>query len=584
MIGVLSNKVEHHFVTEFFELFKTPWEFYQDGRHYDVLLVTRKRIPKVDASLVIIYGAGPSDWDRHHDVKIGALLENALVQNDTAEIPVYGKLCTFIAPGEPLLQLKNTSQTVGQIIYTPDTTYIRVGFNVFEEVKDLLTKGQPSENAHLPVLDIHISWLRSWIVKAKIPVVEIPPRPAGSNFFVCLTHDVDFIGIKQHKFDHTLWGFLYRALGVCSAKTLRRQMSLNRLWRNIKAVLCIPLIYLGLLKDFWNQFDAYAEIEKQFKATFFFIPFKKRPGQRACLTHWKRRAARYDIMDVRATVKKLADNGFEIGLHGIDSWHDRQSAREEFRRIADVIDQSKIGVRMHWLCFDQTSARILAESGFYYDSTLGYNDTVGYFNGTTQVFKLAGTTDLLELPLHIQDTALLGTGLTRQVEAKAWNLCHSLIKQASLYGGVLTLLWHLRSLAPERLFGDFYIDLLKKLNAQRTCFLPAAKIVEWFEFRRSVRFKGCFLDKDELQLALERKGPVRYPHLLLRVHVPQTSKFKKSTCGAQVIDVVLSDETEVRISLNTEQVLRSYSFDNERHLHGTAAKMSEDGYSYKNVN
>jgi hypothetical protein len=526
VIGVLSNKTERHFVKEFFELFKTPWEFYRDSRNYDVLLVTPKHIPRVNARLVIIYGAEPRDWDLHNQVKIAASLENALVRNNTAEIHVYGKLSTFEAPGSPLLRLKNSSQTVGQTIYKPDTTYIRIGFNLFEEVKNLLTKGQPSENSHLPVLDIHISWLRNWIIEAGIPLVEIPPRPAGSKFFVCLTHDVDFIGIKQHKFDHTLWGFLYRALGVCSAKTLRRQVSLNRLQKNIKAVLCLPLIYLGLAKDFWNQFDAYAEIEKQFKATFFFIPFKKRPGKRVCQTHWKRRAARYDIMDVRAAVKKLADNGFEIGLHGIDSWHDRPSARKEFRRIADVIDQSKIGVRMHWLCFNQNSAKILAETGFYYDSTLGYNDTVGYLNGTSQVFQPAGTTDFFELPLHIQDTALLGANLTKQAEAKAWNLCHRLIKNASLCGGVLTLLWHLRSLAPERLFGNFYRDLLKHLKAHKACFLNAGKIVQWFEFRRSVRFKACRLDKEELQLTLERAGPVRYPHLLLRVHIPQASKLK----------------------------------------------------------
>ena len=38
MIGVIANPSERPIVSEFFELFKTPWEFYQSDRHYDVLL------------------------------------------------------------------------------------------------------------------------------------------------------------------------------------------------------------------------------------------------------------------------------------------------------------------------------------------------------------------------------------------------------------------------------------------------------------------------------------------------------------------------------------------------------------------
>ena len=38
MIGVIANPSERSIVNEFFELFKTPWEFYRSDRHYDVLL------------------------------------------------------------------------------------------------------------------------------------------------------------------------------------------------------------------------------------------------------------------------------------------------------------------------------------------------------------------------------------------------------------------------------------------------------------------------------------------------------------------------------------------------------------------
>src|SRR5206468_10163146 len=56
---------------------------------------------------------------------------------------------------------------------------LRVGYDLFGEVRFLLSTGQPPSNALIPTLDIHISMLRTWILEAGIPVVEIPPVPAG---------------------------------------------------------------------------------------------------------------------------------------------------------------------------------------------------------------------------------------------------------------------------------------------------------------------------------------------------------------------------------------------------------------------
>ena len=62
--------------------------------------------------------------------------------------------------------------------------------------------------------------------------MEIPPVPDGHRFIACLTHDMDHIGIRNHKFDHTMFGFLYRAtmgsvMDVCLGKEEMRQMMIN---------------------------------------------------------------------------------------------------------------------------------------------------------------------------------------------------------------------------------------------------------------------------------------------------------------------------------------------------------------------
>src|SRR5207244_1172385 len=111
-----------------------------------------------------------------------------------------------------------------------------------------------------------------------------------------------------------------------------------------------------------------------------------------------------------------------------------------------------------WLCFDSSSPRVVDEAGFRYDSSFGYNETIGYRAGTGQVFRPLGTRTLLELPLHIQDTALFYEGNAGLNESQAWMLCEPLVRNAAANGGVLTLLWHTRSLAPERQWGDFYLQ------------------------------------------------------------------------------------------------------------------------------
>ena len=60
MIGVISKQKEHEVVEEFFQLFKTPWEFYNPDRlHYEVLIATDGNIPETDAPLMVLKAR---DW------------------------------------------------------------------------------------------------------------------------------------------------------------------------------------------------------------------------------------------------------------------------------------------------------------------------------------------------------------------------------------------------------------------------------------------------------------------------------------------------------------------------------------------
>ena len=229
-------------------------------------------------------------------------------------------------------------------------TTIRLGYDLFEEVHRLISIGQTVDHAAVPTLDLHTGMLRQWIIEAGIPLLEVAAAPASHRFFVCLTHDIDFVGIRRHKLDHTMWGFLHRSTVTAIRNVVRGRLSVKRLLKTWRAVASLPFVYLGWAKDFWSPFEWYLQVERNLPATYYLIPFKRRDGDSVGGRATVRRGTAYDVTDpdLRAWVARLLEEGCEVGVHGIDAWHSVDSGRAELARVAAVTGQSRTGVRMHW--------------------------------------------------------------------------------------------------------------------------------------------------------------------------------------------------------------------------------------------
>ena len=536
VIGVACSTGEERWVQEFFELFKTPWEFYRQGPTYSVVVSTNTNLRDVRARLVVVYSSKPGASMAEESTKC----ENTCLQYRNVVFPIYRKLLTFDS-AEAVVRVVGSSTAAATTETHDGMKVLRVGYDLFEEVRFLLSTGQPASNALTPTLDIHISMLRSWIVEAGIPVVEIPPVPAGFESIACLTHDVDFLRIREHKFNRTMCGFLWRASVGSLLKAVRQKISWSHCLANLRAFMSLPAVHVGLCRDFWfDDFERFTSLERDLTATYFFIPFKKRPGDKVGRPDVKKRSAFYDVRKERPLLRELARAGNEIGVHGIDSWHDAEKGLQERRRLAEATGELHAGIRMHWLCFDAASPRVLEEAGFQYDSTCGFNEAVGYRAGTSQVFLPEGATTLLELPLHIQDTALFASHRLGLDENHAWRLCETLLKNAAVYGGVLTILWHTRSLAPERLWGNFYARLLRALQARPVWFATAGKVVEWFRRRRAFSFRCVELSEGQVHLEMQDDGYVRSsnrPALTIRIHIPPSMADTARRNGHSVIDI-----------------------------------------------
>jgi hypothetical protein len=553
MLGVISGPTEESAVREFFELFKIPWEFYRNERQYQVVLCTGDAKPEpYSTRLLILYASEETEFDVRLKIQSSLHDHETHLSLSAGSLPLYGCHATFLHRGTKVLSSENPRKTVGFVDRWQDQLFARVGYDLFREVQCLLTRGQPPANAGIPTLELHIAFLRDLIVGCGIPLVEIPPVPDGYPFIVCLTHDVDHASIRRHKFDHTMFGFLYRATLGSLFNVVRGRLPWRKMFTNWAAAAKLPFIYFGIAKDIWLQFDRYVEIEKGNPSTFFVLPFEGDPGRSSEGRAPRARASRYDASHIASEIPRLTSAGCEIGLHGIDAWLDSSKGREEAKRIMRFSGKEAAGVRMHWLYWSEDSPVILEDGGFAYDSTVGYNDAIGYRAGTSQVYKPLQASRILELPLHVMDTALFYPNRLDLSPGEARKRVSSILDNAARLGGVVTINWHDRSIAPERLWDDFYVELLNDLETRGAWFVTATQAVSWFRKRRSAIFEEVQFDSGALHVKVSTSGGDKLAGLRLRIHKPRGSKRFAECADNQPtghVDISLNERIDALVAL-----------------------------------
>src|SRR2546425_2852992 len=95
MIGVIPKADQITVVEEFFQLFKTPWEFYRQGRTYDVVVATTDEIPEVDTRLLVIYGSEVKSSDARNGIAVRSRRQGVCLNYRGIVLPIYGELLTF---------------------------------------------------------------------------------------------------------------------------------------------------------------------------------------------------------------------------------------------------------------------------------------------------------------------------------------------------------------------------------------------------------------------------------------------------------------------------------------------------------
>jgi hypothetical protein len=166
------------------------------------------------------------------------------------------------------------------------------------------------------------------------------------------------------------------------------------------------------------------------------------------------RGKRLRVADV---VVQLAEDGFDVGLHG--SYHSALepgllSEQKDALEHATGLDVRT--TRQHFLHWDiHTTPHLQNDAGLAADSTLGFNRSVGFRAGTSlpyHHFDLEQGTklELLQLPLVIQDGPLFNAVALELDLDLALELVRSLIDVVAAAGGIATLSFHPNNIEDER--------------------------------------------------------------------------------------------------------------------------------------
>ena len=337
-----------------------------------------------------------------------------------------------------------------------------------------------------PAVDGYVALLRTLLAPrlSELDLEELPPSgwlwndgaAASGGFAVALTHDVD-----------NLWRWTPRgfaATGVRSARALRRG-DRGALRRELGDLREWATVHLPRRSDpFWT-FPAllHGEDERRVTSTFYVIA-----------SHGHRQDGNqpgtYRRLIPRA-LGMLRRGRREVGLHGNDADRGSVSAlrldRDDLARRSEA-DIS--GVRYHYLrCLYHETLPLVEAAGFTYDTSLAFAEHEGFRCGASFPFHPYHLDEerplrLLELPLAIMDTSLMGPQYRALDAAGAERACRDLLTRVRAGGGGVAILWHNNRFDPRSAQGydDVYWRLVEWAQAEGGLVTSAEEIVRrWLD-------------------------------------------------------------------------------------------------------
>jgi hypothetical protein len=316
----------------------------------------------------------------------------------------------------------------------------------------------------------------------------LPIWPEGKRFAVCLTHDVDFVTRAPRA--------LFRQVRTIFQHVLRGNSDSGPMLIDAVKLCLIAASRLGPRKQ-ERIFEPYMEAEDRFgfRSTFFFFPNQAsayHPLDSAIYHYNDKVDLGGDFISVAQLMQELERQGWEVGLHGtFKSFRDPAELRRQKEQLEKCLRRPVVSIRQHCLNFDiRHTPCDQSQAGFKYDATFGFNRIIGFRNGLALPFyhydlKADAPLPILQIPLQVQDGALLRREYLDLSPEEALARAREFIAKVEQIGGLITLLWHPRSV-DSKYAGWLWVyqQLLADIASRDAWVAPVREVGEWWQQRR----------------------------------------------------------------------------------------------------
>ena len=422
-----------------------------------------------ESEVTLIYGDTPSPTKYCIRVvvnEISELVEGWIHYNEF-KAPLFEK--PKEVEGEAIAEFNSTPCVVKK------EDEIIVGFDIFNQLgkglSGFLEGKYPEDAAEIPSLDIFCRILVDCIEmmhnKADIPFTKKMKWPNNAPYAVCLTHDVDEV---RKTYQHLSSPLKYAFLGQFSKSIRYIKNSVSDL--------------LNGIDPYWT-FETLMKVEEELgvRSSLFFL----QEHGKFTLTDLKSFfliARRYSFKEpkISAIIKKLDENGWDIGMHGsYNSYDNPELFKKEKTDLEEVLGHEVVGTRQHHLNFRFPNTWLNQEaSRIKYDCTLGFKNKIGFRWGTCNPFTPMNPDtqkpiNILEYPTIIMDTPLFYVKNNPQESIK------KIQDTVKTHNGLLTILWHHTVFNNKEFPGwmEKYNKIIKTAKNDGAWITNGKEITEW---------------------------------------------------------------------------------------------------------
>lgn len=187
-------------------------------------------------------------------------------------------------------------------------------------------------------------------------------------------------------------------------------------------------------------------------------------------------------------IRRIADLGWEIGLHGsITSATEEDAFTAQKRQIEQLTSRAVETTRQHFLQYSALHTPAIHEAaGIVCDTSIGFNDGLGFRSGTCHPYhcwnwKADRPSSVFEISTQIQDGALFRQHPTIDSALEA---CLRVVAEVRAVGGCLGVLFHPHHLSTQRGF-IVYRELLAELKRLRAWGGSCSRVISYWRGMQS---------------------------------------------------------------------------------------------------